>query len=136
MKALLTLAAGGLFLLTSISLPVQGQTQDSDALEARVAALEQELGTLQEENAQLLARLDKTQAYLQAQANAAAKMLETLDQSEAEGFTKGINYQSRETLLAGFRAFWKGVGTGVPKATAAKDEEEAKDPRATRGRRR
>ncbi|MFT5288344.1 MAG: hypothetical protein ACI8QS_003125 [Planctomycetota bacterium] len=125
MKALLSFVAGGLILATGVvstQTPLAAVQQDSD-LEPRMAALEREVSTLQEENAQLRVLLDSTVAYLEAQSRSSKEMLASLDVSEGQGFTKGINYRSRETMIAAFRSFWKGVSTGLP--TTVKPEEEA-----------
>lgn len=135
MKALLPLVAGGLTLVAAAALQAPTSAlQDDPSLEPRVAALEQELKTLQEENVQLRTLLDSTVGYLQAQARASESMLSVLDESETQGFTKGINFKSRETLLSGFRSFWKGVGQGLPKSTETKAE--AAPGATARGRRR
>jgi hypothetical protein len=42
-------------------------------------------------------------------------LLGRLDEVEALGFTKGINYESRETLLSGMRAYWGARKQGLPK---------------------
>ena len=53
--------------------------------------------------AETKAVLAKTLRYLDAQAKSAALMAETLDESEKAGFTFGINPDSRQILLAGWR---------------------------------
>ena len=130
MKALLSIVVGGLILAAGV-----GSSQDPTSLSQedygpRLTALEREIQTLQKENAELRELLGTTVAYLQSQARASKVLLATLDNAEREGFTKGINFQSRETLLAGLRAYWQGAGTGVP-SVKAKPEEKAPDPRTT-----
>lgn len=87
--------------------------QDEAAvLEARVAELEDQMVEVQE--------------YLQAQAKATLAMDTTFDQSEVAGFTWGINPESREILLKGFRAYTANVRKNVPGAPAdAKKDEKA-----------
>ncbi len=139
MKALLSFVAGGLILATGIvstQTPLAAVPQDS-TLEPRMAALEREVSTLQEENAQLRALLDSTVAYLEAQSRSSQEMLASLDVSEGQGFTKGINYQSRETLIAAFRSYWEGVSTGLPKVKKPDDESENEaEEKPSNGRRR
>lgn len=92
--------------------------QDEAAvLEARVAALE--------------AQVFEVQEYLQAQAKAAAAMDVRFNESEAAGFTWGINPESREILLQGFRDFSSSLRKNVPGAPAP-PEKDKKAPETTR----
>jgi len=99
----------GLFLL------VMGGTvqsaQEKQTLEARVQQLEFQtsadtatIESLLLDVQTLQAQQAKVHSYLVAQAEQAELMAKTLDESEAEGFTKGINFHSRELLIAGWRA--------------------------------
>jgi hypothetical protein len=53
-------------------------------------------------------------AYVNAQAQAAAALQLSLAESEEKGFTYGINPESREVMLAGFRQFLSTLQTDVP----------------------
>lgn len=79
------------------------------ALRERVDVLEREARA----NATLVANL---QRYLEAQSKAAQAMQETLNASEKEGFTFGINPRSRETLLAGWREQLANLQKDLPAA--------------------
>ncbi len=105
-------------------------TPQSD-LEKRVAALEQQVATLNRDMAARTQLLEDTTRYLNAQAKAAESMLTTFDQAEKQGFTAGINFASRETLLAGFRAYMNAQKAGLPKP-AAKTAEKPADSRVGR----
>ena len=94
----------------------EAQPQAGQGLDARVAALEGELAAERKRHDETRARLDQVVEYLDKQAKAAQAHLAVIDQSQAEGFAVGENWQSRETLLAGWRAYWGGAATGLPKA--------------------
>ena len=64
--------------------------------------------------------VDQTVRYLDTNAKEAKAMMSTLEKAETEGFTKGINYPARETLLAGWRKQLTGLGKNLP--GAKKDE--------------
>ena len=109
----------GLFLL------VMGGTvqsaQEKQTLETRVQQLEFQISadsatieTLLLDVQTLQAQQAKVNSYLVAQAEQAELMAKTLDSSEAEGFAQGINYTSRELLLAGWRAQIATQRTNVP----------------------
>jgi hypothetical protein len=53
-------------------------------------------------------------AYIEAQARAAGELERVLAQSEEQGFTYGINPESREVLLAGFHKFAATLQDNVP----------------------
>ncbi len=96
----------GLF-ATGILAPAVATRQDA-VLEERVVELEEKVKALE--------------AYLAQQAESAKSLSTSLDTSEKEGFTFGINPRSREVLLEGFRGLAKSLQTGAPKA-----EKEASD---------
>lgn len=91
---------------------------DAQSLEARVAALETALAAEKKKNDETRALLDQTLAYLDKQSKAAQSMLDVLGESEKQGFAVGENFHSRETLLAGMRAYWSEAQSGIPKAPA------------------
>lgn len=135
-QSLCLLALGATFF--SISGFAQ-QKQDKQTLEQRVEILEHELEETRGTLAALLesaeegtAEIDAITKYLQDQAVAATAMANTLSASESQGFTKGINFGSRETLLAGWRSQLASAQKGVPGAKPAPAEE--KKPRGS-GRR-
>ena len=99
------------------------QAQDKLGLEQRVADLERRLAELESTSAGLrdavganTASLDGFQTYVQRQAKGAAAMAKTLATSESQGFTAGINFVSRETLLSGWREFLAIAQEGIPSA--------------------
>jgi hypothetical protein len=111
-----------------------GEVHGQDDLEARVEALEQAAVKLGAANAELAegfglnrALIDETIAYLEAQSKSAQALTETLAESEALGYTAGINFESRELLLAGWRARLKAIQKDLPgveqKAPAKKPDD-------------
>lgn len=63
-------------------------------------------------------RLAEVEDYLASQAQAAQELAGALDQSEKEGFTYGMNPESRHTLLRGLRQVTSAAQKGVPGAPA------------------
>lgn len=92
----------------------RGPAAQQDALESRVSSLETELAAERRRHEETRALLDQTLAYLEKQSQAAQALLLVLDESEQQGFAVGENWRSRQTLLAGMRAYW-GDQQGVPK---------------------
>ena len=113
----------------ALALPTQDGAEDegagADTLESRVTALEKELADQRRVQAETERRLEQAIAYLHQQARASQSMLASVDASEAAGFTAGINFRSREILLAGFRSLWDTAQENLPAPRAA-----AADPRA------
>lgn len=94
-----------------IVLAVSGALWGVGAQDPSTNNLEQRISGLESQLAEQRKRVDKhedlihaTIEYLDRQSRSADDMLSTLDRSEAEGFTAGINYRSREVLLAGWRS--------------------------------
>lgn len=136
------LALGAAFAAPSTPLaatPVQGTPLERlEAVEKRVVELEAELAALKKSKAGAAAKAvddkgqqdveDQLQAvmgYLAAQAEAAKRLDEKLQESKSKGFTFGINPESREVMLSGFSSFTTSLQTDVPtakksSATAAK----------------
>ena len=120
----LVVAAGAGFGLAQEGTPPETAGTE---LEKRVEALEQQVATLKRDVGRRSALLEDTVRYLNAQSKAAEKILATFDQSEKEGFTAGINFTSRKTLLAGLRTYMEAQKTGLP-GSAPKVEEKPADP--------
>ncbi len=104
---LLSLGLGAAVL--ALSAGAQSSQGGADLLQ-RVELLEQQLSEarsqvdgLKEALTQNTQSLDQLTRWVEAQAKGAAAMASTLDAAEAQGFTAGINFESRETLLAGWR---------------------------------
>ncbi|MEM1447789.1 MAG: hypothetical protein AAF957_23815 [Planctomycetota bacterium] len=93
--------------------------QDPDP---QIAALHQKVTELEE-------KLESYDTFMEAQATAGMELAKALDESEAAGFTAGINPKSREVLLAGLRGQAKAMQSGA-------EEEDAPQPQTRRGRRR
>ncbi len=85
--------------------------------EKRLALLEAQLREEQARHEETRQRLEETIRYLNDQADRASTVMVELDRSEAEGFTAGINFRSREILLGGFRGYWGEARSGLPQAT-------------------
>lgn len=144
--AVAAFALGAAFAAPSAPLaaqPVQGTPLERlEAAEKRLADLENQLAALKgtkpaavgkPADTQGLEAIDKqlqsVLAYLGAQAEAAKRLDQVLEDSEAKGFTFGINPDSRIVMLKGFEDFTTTLQTDVP--TAKKPT----DPQATAIRR-
>jgi cell division septum initiation protein DivIVA len=123
---LLTLGLGAVVL--ALSAGAQSSQEEAD-LRQRVELLEQQLGEaraqvdgLTDALTQNTQSLDQLTRWVEAQSKSAAALASTLDSAEAQGFTAGINFESRETLLAGWRKALaetqKGLASEQPKAGA------------------
>jgi len=116
MKQTVPFVALGLLLLTGLVVQrVEAQgPQDGATLEKRVAALEASVAEQKQINQDLHARLEETITYLDKMQKSGRLLLGDLDQVEEMGFTAGINYESREAMLAGFRDYWGAQQSGLP----------------------
>jgi hypothetical protein len=135
----LILGLAAVAVLSSISGFAQ-EAQEKRTLEERVETLEKELADasatltgLSEAAQAEAATLDAIARYLQQQARSAGEMVQTLSEAESQGFVAGINYPSRATLLAGWRAQLAALQKGVPGQKAEPAEAEAR--RGARGTR-
>lgn len=134
--AVAAFALGAAFAAPSTPLaaqPVQGSPLERlEAVEKRLVELEAQLTALRNAksgatekvaDAQGLAEIDKqlesVLSYLAAQAEAAKLLDQRLDESEANGFTFGINPESRIVMLGGFGEFTTTLQTDVPTAKQA-----------------
>ena len=127
MKQIAPFLALGLLLLAGLVVPrVAAQApQDPSTLEKRVAALEAALTEQKQINQDLHTRLEQTIAYLDKMQKSGLALLADLDQVEALGFTAGINYESRELMLDGMRAYWSAQQAGLPAVAPPPADEEA-----------
>jgi len=111
--------SAGLFLL-ALGGSVQS-AQEKKSLETRVQELEFQTAVDAETVQALMLDVQALQAhrsavehYLHAQAAEAQRMAATLNTSEEEGFTSGINFRSRELLLEGWHAQLEVLRKDVP----------------------
>ena len=117
-------------LAASLLLTAASASAPQGDLEKRVAQLEDTLAAEKKAHHETRAVLEQVQRYLEKQASAAKSMQTTLDQAEKEGFAKGINFQSRVTLLDGWRSILDAAQNGVPKvATKNKKKDTRRSPR-------
>jgi hypothetical protein len=116
MKKIVPLAAVCLLVLGGAVVSSANRVQDppQEDLNGRVLRLEADLAKAEAALAQQAELLAQTVEYLQGQSKAAKELLGALDEVEAAGFTAGINFRSRELLLASFRSYWGEELTGVP----------------------
>lgn len=91
-----------------------------DALEKDLVGTRQKLEDVTRELQETRTQCAQVLVYLDNQARQATTMKETLDQAEAAGFTKGINYESREILLRGWRVQLDALQQNVPALPAPK----------------
>ncbi len=100
-----------------------------ERLVERVEVLEGELATLKEEAAAQKALTEEALRYLAGAKQRSEALLKVFDESEKAGFTAGINFTSREILLAGLRAYVRDEAANLP---ASKKVEEKKAPASRR----
>ena len=120
MKKLLPLGTASLFVLLlvgSAQRSAYAALQESD-LKGRVAELEEALAAQKKETDAVRSSLQAIQKYLETQAKNARELTAALDRAEEQGFTKGINFESRVTLLDGWRAALRATQKDLPKGAA------------------
>ena len=128
MKKSIPFVLAGVALLSGLFVPrVFAQDEDEArlSLERRVTALEGELAKEVQAHEDTRALLDATLVYLDKQNRAAEWLLGELDRSEELGFTAGINYESREVLLGGWRTYWSERLQGFPATVVQETAEDA-----------
>lgn len=116
-------------LVAGLGLGTEATSTEQDALEKRVQALETKLA----EGANAIARVEAIEEYLAAQSAADAAVIKAVDEAVDQGFTSGINFKSRETLVAAWKARAEAAAANLP---APKKAPQVKvDPRLERRRR-
>lgn len=95
---------------------VQQEAQES-ALKAEIQALEGRVATIE--------------TYLQARATSARSVASAIDEAVEQGFTAGINYEARKTLVDAWKADIDTLSSGVPGAKKSAPAEKV-DPRVRR----
>lgn len=90
-----------------------------EKLETDLAAAKLRIEALSTEVADAKKKLAAAIKYVDSQAKAAGAMAVVLDQSEREGFTYGINPDSRHLLLRGWRDQLATAQENVPEVEAA-----------------
>jgi hypothetical protein len=86
-------------------------------LDAQTTAVE--VQALQKELHEARAQVDVLTKWAASQADSARELALVLDDSQAKGFTYGINPDSRIVLLGGLRGFLAGMQKDAPKAPPA-----------------
>ncbi len=107
------------FLVVAAFVGASALTHGQDAkasLEGQVLLLREDVAALRTELDLTRALLDETVSYLERRSKAAAELARVLSASEEAGFTFGINPNSREILLAGWRKELADRQKGVPGA--------------------
>ena len=87
------------------------------ALSAKVDAADQRVAQMSIEHQALRSDLDAVVSFLEGSSKRAEELLGALQRSEDLGFTSGINFESREELLAGFREYLNNSRTAVKTLT-------------------
>lgn len=117
MKQTLALTSVALLFLLGLGL---AQDPPEDTLETkltrRIDVLEREVATLRKEADAGRTLAEETTRYLAGAKERSEALQKVLDESEALGFTAGINFDSRKVLLAGWRAYLSGEADGLPGA--------------------
>jgi hypothetical protein len=86
-----------------------------DDLSTRVETLEAEVKDLKLTVKKQEALFTQAVKYLENQAASGAALSSALSKSESLGFTKGINFGSRELMLSAFQAHCKSLQKDVPR---------------------
>lgn len=113
----------GAGLLATASTPA-ASVQD---LEPRVAALETELDGIRGQLEAMAEAKADLEAFLAAQRTSVENLRASLSTSEEKGFTAGINPESREVLLSGFRGYLDRIESALPASGDAEKKEPAKE---------
>jgi hypothetical protein len=127
-----TLLPTGLALALLLGLGLaQAPSQDGGGAgdDARLRALETEVAALKDELKANKLLLEQTTRYLAGAKARSTALLKAFDQAQDAGFTAGINFHSREILLAGLRAYASDEAVGLPgeKKPQAEDGSGAKE---------
>lgn len=101
--------------------PVQGSNGLSDELEARMARMEARLDEFGTQIDALTEGQRAIQRYLEQRAQASSALESALDRAVEQGYTAGINFESRKTLVAAWRKDLAELRTNVPGPPAAKE---------------
>ena len=104
-----------------------GGTQDPGVASALQTEVDRQAVVIQKMEGKLdeLGKLaEKTNGYLIKQSRAASSLVKTLATSEEQGFTAGINHDSRVTLLDGLRGYLSSQQKAVPGAKPAPKEKD------------
>ena len=73
-------------------------------------------------SADLVQRIERIESYLQTQARSVRATDRAMDKAVEEGFTAGINYRSRETLVQAWKAQNQAALKDVPGSKPTKDQ--------------
>lgn len=118
MKKTFSLVLAGAFLVSGLTVSRVRAHQDQDpriALEERMIELEQVVAEFAARNEALNARLEQVIVYLDQRAKSGHTLLQEIGESESLGFTAGINFNSREVLIAAWRTYYGEQQKGLPR---------------------
>ena len=122
MKKTFPLVLLGLFVVSLFSI-TDARAQDEDpAKDARIRQLEAQVRELTAINEETRARVEEVVTYLNQRAADGQTMLLHVDQAEELGFVPGMNYPSREALIAGWRAYYGAAGRNLPRVGGTEEE--------------
>ena len=118
-RSLVALAAVATVAFASSTSPYAQEPDQSvtevEALKSEIAALRLEIERLSAESTDVAERTAALESGLSTVAKEAGALSKVLDQSEEQGFTAGINFESRVTLLTGWRRYLGAVSSAGPK---------------------
>jgi len=115
MKKTFPFVLAGCLVAAALAMPHARAAQEEDDADPQLRELEARVHQLEGQLAATSDRLDEVIGYLRKQADGGRAVLGRLDESERLGFTAGINYASREVLLAAWRDYHGGQQKGLPK---------------------
>lgn len=100
--------------------PAQGDPEDAPSvqdpvlLETRLAGIELQLAKMSEQLEALTLGQQEIRVYLDQRAVASRALDAAIDRAVQQGYTAGINFESRETLVAAWRKELEAIRTNVP----------------------
>ena len=127
MKKTFSLVLAGAFLVSGLTVSRVRAHQDQDpriALEERMIELEQVVAEFAARNEALNARLEQVIVYLDQRAKSGHTLLQEIGESESLGFTAGINFNSREVLIAAWRTYHGEQQKNLPKPARKRGDED------------
>ncbi len=130
MKKTSSLVLAVAFLVSGLTGPRVRAHQDQDkrtALEERMIELEQVVAEFAARNEALNARLEQVIVYLDQRAKSGHTLLQEIGEAESLGFTAGINFNSREVLVAAWRTYYGDQQKGLPRLTRKRGDPDGRD---------
>ena len=130
MKKTFSLVLAGALLVSGLTGSRVRAHQDQNPrseLEQRMIELEQVVAEFAARNEALDERLEQVIVYLDKRAKNCRVLLQEIDESQRLGFTAGINFNSREVLVAAWRSYYGDQQKGLPRLTRKRGDPDGRD---------